>query len=384
MRRRDLATSKSWAPQASEGKKKKITQALRQTLFLRGTPRPRQVQRRGAVTSRPPRVLTDQLAAPGRAGRGDRDVPSACPRPATPRLEGGWRAGTGSLGAREMPPPHPLPRARPAQGLRPAARLFPRGAPGGEGRRGGGRHAAPGEVTGPGAPGGCAARRARVLPRKRPRVLATHPRRQIRGGDAEPHRLLLVLQEGERPAQAGGLAAAVPADPEEPAQGDEDPAEAQPQVAQHIHGEDQYEAPRKLRHQTRHVHAQQRRRLRHRVPSRRRHPLRGGGIRGRPRAGGLLSRGPAHAIAAAVPTTAAAPPAAAAGAAAAAPPPRALAASGQGGRAAAAPRIPRPAPLTAHRQQPPPASGFGAARPKRPPRGGCCSAGGGRRGGDGG
>lgn len=156
--------------------------------------------------------------------------------------------------------------------------------------------------------------------RQRRRVLATHPRRQIRGGDAEPHRLLLVLQEGERPAQAGALAAAVPADPEEPAQGDKHPAETQPQVAQHIHGEDQHEAPRKLRHQSRHVHAQERwRRLRHGVRSRR--VLRGG-LGGGPRAGGLLSGCPAHATAAAVPTAAAAPPAA--------PPPGALAASGQG------------------------------------------------------
>lgn len=207
-----------------------------------------------------------------------------------------------------MPCPHPC---RQAGSGAPACGAAPRAGAGGRPRGWVSRRSRGGNRPRP-AGRGCS--------RQRRRVLATHPRRQIRGGDAEPHRLLLVLQEGERPAQAGALAAAVPADPEEPAQGDEHPAEAQPQVAQHIDGEDQHEAPRKLRHQSRHVHAQQRwRRLRHGVRSR---PVLRGGILGGPRAGGLLSGCPAHATAAAAPSAAAAPPAA--------PPPGALAASGQG------------------------------------------------------
>lgn len=130
MRRRDLATSESWAPQASEGKKNPSPEvnfiSARDTPATTGSAPPG-CHRTAAASANGP---GGRAGAGGRTGRGDGDRPSACPRPATPRLEGGWRAGTGSLGAREMPSPHPLPHARPAQGLRPAAEALPPLSPG--------------------------------------------------------------------------------------------------------------------------------------------------------------------------------------------------------------------------------------------------------------
>lgn len=119
-----------------------------------------------------------------------------------------------------------------------------------------------------------------LMPACQPLTL-THPCGQVAGGDGEPHGPLLVVQEGEGAAEAGVLAAPVPLHPEEAQQGDEDPAEAQPQVAQHVHGEHQREAPRELRRQPGQVDAQQRRR-RLRIPP--------GGPRARPQPRGRLRR----------------------------------------------------------------------------------------------
>lgn len=74
----------------------------------------------------------------------------------------------------------------------------------------------------------------------------THPGRQVRGGHALLHGFLLMLQEGQGPVDPVVLVAMVFPPVEQAGQSDQNPAEAELKVAQHVDGEDDGEGFAKL------------------------------------------------------------------------------------------------------------------------------------------